>query len=282
MNQLKSEKENGHELPYVFISIFYAREKWHDLLPIIHQSLMDQRRLHVRPEHSYVFFSTHRGSSIRIALKYEKPDQKQAYSEILDPIVSYMERHPSFSQRLQLPITSFFLDFPSNSIQFNLYSESSIATGGLSQFQVMLSQIMLQFFDDHPIDQEGIFTLIIWLQEAILNGLSNTDRPKHELIAEIISQMHERKSSSELKPYQLEETDLFEELQPFMVNSNLENLFLQIDLFTVLLNDRLKNPIQVYFILLRLIREHLPKLSNEIVLESLQHLNSPVSIDGSV
>jgi len=64
-----------------------------------------------------------------------------------------------------------------------------------------------------------------------------------------------------------------------MVNANLENLVLQIDLLAVLLNDRLQDPIEVYFVLLRLMREHLLKLSNEVILASLNYLNSPVPVE---
>ena len=80
---------------------------------------------------------------------------------------------------------------------------------------------------------------------------------------------------------QLEATEPFEDLEAYMVNANLENLFLQIDLLAVLLNDRLQDPIEVYFALLRLMREHLLKLSNEVVLASLQYLNSPVQVEDS-
>jgi len=279
MNLSQSENRKGPESPYVFISIFYAREKWHELLPVIQQSLMQQQRWQSQPDQSFVFFSSHRGSSIRLALKYDDPNRKEDYMDVLNPIIQYMEKHPSFTHRLQLPITSFFLDFPSNSIQYNLYSERNIAPGGLSHFQVLLSQIMLQFFEDHAVNDEGIFTLIIWLQEAILNGLSNVGRSKHDLIEEIIDQMKQREHAVVLEPYQLEATEPFEDLESYMVNANLENLFLQIDLLAVLLNDRLQDPIEVYFVLLRLMREHLLKLSNEVILASLNYLNSPVPVE---
>ena len=282
MNQFKSDKETRQALPYVFISIFYAREKWHELLPVIHDALSNGPGLKLRPAHYFIFFSTHRGSSIRLALQYEHPDQKYAYSEILNEVVAYIDRHPSISQRLQLPVTSFFLDFPNNSIHFNLFNESSIAPGALAQFQELLSQIMLQFFGDHAVDEEGIFTLLVWLQEAILNGLSNLDRSKLELISQITAQLNEKDTALELKPYQLEEADRFQELQAFTDDCNLENLFLQVELLTVLINDRLDRPIEVYFFLLRLMREHLLKLSDEIVFQSLQYLSSSVPVDDPV
>src|ERR1700752_2433291 len=136
MNLLQSEKRKGVESPYVFISIFYAREKWHELLPVIQEALMQQQRWQTQPDQSFIFFSCHRGSSIRLALKYEDPNRKEDYMDILNPVVEYMEKHPSFTHRLQLPITSFFLDFPSNSVQYNLYSERNIAPGGLCHFQM--------------------------------------------------------------------------------------------------------------------------------------------------
>jgi hypothetical protein len=243
---------------------------------------MGQRKRRKHPEQSFIFFSSHRGSSIRLALKYDDASHKETFAEILAPIAAYMDEHPSITHRLQLPINSFFLDFPSNSIQYNLYSERSIAPGGLSHFQVLLSQIMLQFFDDHPVDDEGIFTLAIWLQEAILNGLTSLNQSRQELIAQIIAYLERKEIPCDLQPYQLEETGLFEDLQPYMENANLENLFLQLELVTVICQDRLQNAVEVYFLLLRLMREHLLKLPNEVFLEALYHVYNSVQVDDSV
>src|SRR5215510_9175069 len=111
MNQLKSEKMKKSQSPFVFLSVFYAREKWHELLPAIKYCLNAHPTLRDQLEDAYLFFSSHRGSSIRIALKYKDPDQKKDYKELIKPIIHFLVDNPCDPSPMQFPITGFFTDF---------------------------------------------------------------------------------------------------------------------------------------------------------------------------
>jgi hypothetical protein len=129
-----------------------------------------------------VFLSSHQGSSIRIALRSEEGRSDANHETFVSAIDSYIKQHPSSDRKIQVPVKSFFTDFPSNVIKYNLYNERSIIDGGLSQLQIVLSKILLTFFDDHEVDDDGLFTLMVMLNHAILNGLCENEHAKTSLL----------------------------------------------------------------------------------------------------
>ena len=279
MNQSKSKTMKNSTSPFVFVSIFYGQEKWHELLSIIHAALVKQ------PEASpYLFFSSHRGSNIRLALKFNDPDVKYTYEEIVNPISAYLKQNPSAPHPLQLPITGFFQDFPPNEVKFNLYNERVIAPGTLSQFQLVLSQLMLIFFEDHAIDDDALFTLVVFLQNAILNGLCDTEESKSHLISGLVSALEKREVDSHFELFELEYFERPCETPGIKDRADIDHLFFQFKSATTMLNEMTQNPAGTYFIIHKIVREHLFKLPNEIFIDSLKYVKESIQqkIDDSV
>jgi hypothetical protein len=177
---------------------------------------------------------------------------------------------------VQFPITGFFADFPANEIKFNLYNERFIAPQGLSQIQAVLSQILLVFFEDHLVDDDALFTLMVFLHEAILDGLSDTKESKFALILDLIEEIKNREKYARIDLFELQAPgDL--QIPPTDAQPGMENLSIWFEYAAYLLNQKIGKAIETYFIILR-IQEHLMRVSDEIFLDSLNMLQTPFNL----
>ena len=176
MNQSKCE---SIQESIMYLSIFYNQNSWHRLLPIAREILMEENRVS-EERRAYVFFSSHKGTSIRIAFERKDDDREKLEEGLVKKLTKYVIENPSEAQPIRLPISGFFQDFPNNVIKYNLFNQRSFVEGGLSDFQLVLSKLLLAFFDDHEVDEDAIFTLMVNLNESILKGLCQNQSSKSE------------------------------------------------------------------------------------------------------
>ena len=258
--------------PFVFISIFYAQEKWHELLPVIRKELYEHPDISDQVSESYVFFSCHRGANIRIALKYRDPVMKKGHERIVKPINAFLAEHPSGSRDVQLPITGFFTDFPNNQVKYNLYNERVIMRGELAGFQLALSKILLVFFEDHPVDDDALFTLMVYLQETLLNALCDPKESKDELIAALIAEM-KRKDIDHLPGIgELKHLESLPEMNEISGAPEIDKLLHWFEKTANVLYVKSGNKMGTFFTIMQIIHLHLFKSIHEISLDSLDYL----------
>jgi hypothetical protein len=259
--------------PIIFISIFYAQEKWHELLPVIRKTLYEHTGISGQISELYVFFNCQRGSNIRIALKYKDQVVKNDYERIVKPINTFLAEHPSASRDVQLPITSFFADFPDNQIKYNLYNARVIMRGGLAGFQLALSKILLVFFEDHPVDGDALFTLVVYLQEALLNALSDTWESKQELIAILIAEMKQRDIDHLPGIGELKDWEVLPDMKEISGAPEIDKLLHWFEKAANTLYVKSGSKTGTFFIVMKMIHLHLFKNVYEIFLDSLDYLS---------
>ncbi len=257
---------------FVFISVFFAQEKWHELLPIIRSELYDHSEMSGQISKSYVFFSSYRGSSIRIALKHEDLNLKKALERIVKPINAFLEKNPSNVHPVRLPISGFFADFTNNQIKYNLYNERVIMPGELAAFQLALSKILLKFFDDHPVDDDALFTLVVCLQEALLNALCDPHQSKQELISVLIAEVKRRNVIPQMKLIELKYSKLLPNTEEINGVPAIHKLLHWFEKAARTLYVRGGNKVATYFAIVQIIQLHLSKIYHKIFLDSLEYL----------
>ncbi len=254
--------------PFIFISIFYAQEKWHELLPVILKELYE----HPDISEFYVFFSCHRGPNIRIALKYKDPVMKMGYERIAKPITTFLAEHPSDYRDVQLPVTSFFTDFPVNQIKYNLYNERVIMQGGLAGFQLVLSKILLVFFEDHPIDDDALFTFVVYLQEALLDALCDTKESKDELMTALIAEMKRRDIDHLPGIGELKDWEILPDMKEISGAPEIDKLLRWFEKAANMLYVKSGSKKGTFFTIMQIIHLHVFKNIYEIFLDSLNYL----------
>ena len=153
-----------------FISVFYEREQWHLLLEALREEIFENGIDDKGSINAFVFLSMHRGANIRLALNYSKASEREI-NTITKSVETFLRENPAREKELDLPINSLFKNFPTNQFHYNLFNQHALMQDGLIVYQDILSKILLQFFDDHPVDEDGLFTLMIYLLEALLDGM---------------------------------------------------------------------------------------------------------------
>ena len=257
-----------------FISIFYAREKWHELMPVIRTLLCDHDLL--KSNEVNVFLSSHQGSSIRVAFKNPGEESKLKIRKFVKAVAEYMEKNPSPTLPVQLPIKSFFADFPNNVIKYNLFNERSFAPEGLSKFQMAISQLLLTFFDDHAVDDDAIFTLIVSLNRSFLHAVCVDNESEFYLIEDLVHVI-----SNGNNEYQIPQiSDHFKPLASVDSHFNFEDTMDWLQEASLKLAQEAGNKIDAYLAILRVMKLHLLKLDNSFYTGALSCLvNSMDELD---
>ena len=175
---------------WIFMSVFYRQSSWHSLLnavreiiesPEVHKELMDFR----------VFINQDRGESLRLALKMYHSADCKASQIIAHSINKFLRDNPTEPRPQILPINGFFTDFENNTVRYNLFNERSIMNCRFAIFQSFISKLLFRFFEDHPVDEDGLFTLIVYLQQSILTGLCSNQKEKINVLVAVSKQINE-------------------------------------------------------------------------------------------
>jgi hypothetical protein len=254
-------------LQYIYFSIFYARERWHELLPVIRTLLYDHELIQINEVN--VFFSSHQGSSIRVAIRYSPERSEKNIQKFINSIGQYVKENPSPLLPVQFPIKRFFADFPNNVMKYNLFNERSFVPTGLNKFQLAISQLLLTFFDDHVVDDDAVFTLIINLNRSFLNGVCDDDESKLKLIEVLKLAIAREKNECAV----LEIPDSFKQLPIFRNEFDPEETLQWLQDASTLLVQEVGDEIDAYLIMLRMVKLHL-KLENEFFMDALHYLSS--------
>lgn len=170
------------------MSIFCSRERWHILLRAIGKRLAAFQKDGLALEKKLVYLSEHRGSSIRLALYFSQVTEDDCRA-IGQSIYELLAENPSPAWAGGMPTRSFFMDFPTDQVKYNLFDERCILPPGLEHLQRLLSSILCEFFEDHPVDDEGIFTLLNYLQREILEHAFDTPGERMKFCSHIINEL---------------------------------------------------------------------------------------------
>jgi len=270
MNRLNFD-EPALENKWVFMSVFCSREEWHVLLGAIRKRLVVLRKDGLALEKTFVYLSLRRGPSIRLALYFKKVTEEdcRAVEKSIDEILA---KNPSAVQAGGMPIGSFFMDFPHHQVKYNLFDEVYILPRGLEHIQGLLSTILCKFFEDHPVDGEGIFTLLIYLQREIIEHAFSKASERMEFCSHIVNDLARDESDKVESSSHREE---FRQPVVFQETEGQEDVFDLLSRFgeacaALCRSDR--DAVKVYTTLLHLIQLHLFKIPRQEFLTSLSEL----------
>lgn len=258
---------------FVFMSIFYQREKWHSLLSAIQREIFSQPEIRNELTGLIVYLNRHRGPGIRLALKLKSPGTG-AHRLIEDPINSFLTGNPSTLVAQRSPITAFFIDFPNNQIRYNLFNQRSVMPAGLYTFQVLISNILLVFFEDHPVDDDAVFTLVVYLQQAILNGICITEELKQEFCLIAMNQMKANQHAIPADMIEIQSFPPWNDFERYLLEpQTLDTLLEEFETASHMLYLHTGNLLSSYFTILRMIQLQLFKIPGEVFFDSLDHLH---------
>lgn len=263
--------EECHE-SFVFMSIFYEQKKWHSLLKVIRREIYDQPDITDELRRAIIYLSFHRGPNIRLALEFKTQDIKIP-GMIAASISSFLDKNPSRIEPLTLPITGFLLDFTNNEIRYNLFSERAILSDSLLRFQVLLSKIILVYFEENSVNRNNVFDLVIRLQHAILNGICETKELKQGLCLAVMRQL--KKTSNNITDSMIEVGHVSglspDETSPTLIPS-LSILLSDFEKASRVLYKQNGQTLKIYYTILSVIQLHLFRINGVIFYDSIEHI----------
>ena len=261
---------------WIFMSIFYGQINWHLLLGAARKTI-ELPDVSKKIMQTCVLFNNDRGESVRLALKTDHSQKTQVAEIIAHSLHTFLRDHPSETRPVSLPIRSFFCDFENNTIKYNLFNERLIMIGRLEIFQSLLSKLLLILFEDHPINDEGLFTLIVYLQKSILEGLCSTDGEKQQLVLEVSKLIN--RNGIKLQYGTLKQAD-------YIGNFKRKNAICDIDIQTILskfelaaknYQEEILDKVKSFLTILNVIQLQLFKIDDAIFLEALDYLYKDIN-----
>jgi hypothetical protein len=255
------EKKHG----YIYLSVFYHHDDWHLLLKKLRDLLSGTNQLSGKIQDFWIFLNMHRGSNIRILIECQKPDEKIIIETLLPQLREFTSKYPSAEAKVAQRITSFFADYPNNLVKFNLFDKTVIKHEQLAPLQSCVSRLLLHFFEDHPIDEEGLFTFILYMQHATVSALKPVGVTYKDFYGDILSAMNR---SPEFKTNNLIEVDdEGEALELDMFDDAPENIATLLKEYIQLVrdfNDRSLSELSLYFRLMSALKIHLFHIPDRI------------------
>ena len=151
---------------WYFLSVFYARENWSELITMIMQYYRKQSGLF----HTYLFsFSTEKGEHVRVT--FASPDDDSNYTdEIQADFQMFLEQCPSYST-VQFPYgKALWGNYPNNSLAWNKFRLLSYSEQYI-RFHQQTMRLALNLMEN-DFSEETIFAIGMYL---FTKGLSCID-----------------------------------------------------------------------------------------------------------
>lgn len=148
------------------ISIFYNNLHFHLLISeCLKPFLREVQSEKISPAY-FIFVGKHQGNHLKICLQVAQADVSKLELITNQTVKKFLEEKPSPSTALEFPLKAPFMDFPNNSIQYNLAVHSfspfqEPVTDGLRHF---ISTALLNFSGDEVLDKDSFFIFSIYLQ----------------------------------------------------------------------------------------------------------------------
>ena len=238
------------------LSIFYHQKSMHRLLEKL-RLLLKQQDVQSAYNDYFVFISSERGTSIRLILKTEQEKQEATCSYLFTQLENWLRDHPSKQYPANAAVTGLFLNFPNNYLRYNLYPSSEVASEELKPLHKVLSELLLSFFGNHPLNEEALFTFSLYLHHHFCLSLDNrNDRASLQMLFSAMTKVVPTNS---------------EEVLDFDAPTDIQILFdgFRHQCRRLRLNH---SPARLYNIFLTLLKSHLSLLGDELVVKCYSRL----------
>lgn len=276
------------------VSIYYNRSSCHDLITNVIKPFIRQEQGNL--ETYFIYLGTSQGDHLTFAAKPMDNNNFQQRFSIL--IEQFLLASPSASKVIEYPLQSFFMDYPNNSFLFNKnkligHSQNNIVSDLIKH---QISKSIIDVFGNEEIDNESIYTFIIYMQLGIIRAANSTIKQAHASSIHIKNYL-ENQEDLEKNEMEIETIEYDHEDFKLLFDSNKEMLVEIIEqiwtdtnysseltwLETWVLNCKQSinefGVAQSFVTLSELICEHvglngkkLPHLSSKLVLNSFNHM----------
>ncbi|RVU00434.1 hypothetical protein EOD41_13230 [Mucilaginibacter limnophilus] len=153
-------------------SIFYNQVAWHNLLCGFIRPYIQQNQNNI--SHWRVSLSTYRGEHITVEINPAN-EHFALKEDFCKKAEAFLENFPSPMKAVKYPLDGLFMDYPNNTIEYDIEEPHLTINDSLHAVKQQLSEIILYALADQEIDIESIFTLIVYLQFGIIKaGFTNT------------------------------------------------------------------------------------------------------------
>ncbi|SEA01326.1 hypothetical protein SAMN05216331_11474 [Porphyromonadaceae bacterium KH3R12] len=170
--------ENLYALNWHFLSIYYAKSEWHNLL----RKVKAIREI-VKDDISYfiIYFSREKGENIRLAFSTLKNDDETGLS-IHDALFSFIKQNPSHGNADTHFGEVLWCNYPNNSLVWDNFKIDILSSVDL-QFEEQTSQLILRLLDNDFSD-DNLFSIALLLNIKVLKEYENKN--KLQLLRETI------------------------------------------------------------------------------------------------
>jgi hypothetical protein len=152
------------------MSVFYPKSKWHLLLSEL-RNILKRVDITRQAKRVLIFLNRNRGENIRLVIEFNSDNKENILRKISKSIRHFISANPANSSPPQNPVTSFFADFPTSEVYYNLFNERYLKYDAATIVQEHLSQILLDFFAMAHVNKQTISALIGHLNWSLLNEL---------------------------------------------------------------------------------------------------------------
>lgn len=149
-------------------SIFYNQVGWHELLSGFISPYIQQNQNNIL--HWHLSLSTYRGEHVTLIIE-PKQNNAQLEEDFKKKADDFLTNFPSPMKVIEYPLNGFFMDYHSNTVEYNIDVPYSTAYNpGMLAVKQQLSAIILHALGGQEIDTESIFSFIVYLQLGIIKA----------------------------------------------------------------------------------------------------------------
>lgn len=156
-------KTNGTPGCWLNCSIFYHHSNLSLLLSECLNPFLSKFH-QIDSEACYLFLLGNiQGDHIKLSLKVDLPRALKTVEEFQRQVNEFLTIHPSNIPPFKYPLNSFFMNFPTNTVQFNLYSHLWYLNkkNDSSKFRFFISRSLVETLEKHGADKESIITFLL-------------------------------------------------------------------------------------------------------------------------
>lgn len=146
-------------IQWVSLCIFYTKSYWKQLIAEFLKPFLSAQYDSGNIKSIYISFREDQGEHIQLALEFVTPDDMDVFAILKSSLTDYMELNPSKDNMAGYKGTQFFMDFPNNTIQKELFNPLFIKK--VSEFELLLSERILSVFAEEEMDDSSILSFML-------------------------------------------------------------------------------------------------------------------------
>lgn len=146
-------------IQWISLSIFYTKSYWKQFIAEFLKPYLLLQREKGNIRLIYIAFREDQGEHIQLALEFVTPDYMDVIATLKDRLTEYLELNPSKDNTAEYKGSQFFMNFPNNTIQKELFNPLFIKK--TSEFEVLLSERILNVFAEEDMDDSTMLSFML-------------------------------------------------------------------------------------------------------------------------